>query len=240
MQSVLYSVVAVWGAIALVLAFGAAAITVIGVLLLKKKNTAAGIILSLIGAIGILLSFALIGCICYAFYFMTSIPGYKEAKVEEFNPDGYSGKLATISFPFKGDSVLTESNSDKNLDIRYSSRDGTFKVPAGMHDFSSYEIWATDEKGGKWEASSWKTADFENTINLAEDSKMELLAGPPFTAKLSIKEKSDGTVSFSLNYKDRKGNDFSLLPENRNDGAPGFEVLSASGEKLWSGEFKYG
>ncbi|MFZ2655797.1 MAG: hypothetical protein WAX69_12775 [Victivallales bacterium] len=240
MQFALYSVVAIWGVIALVLTFGAIAIAVLGIIMLKKKNIAAGIILSTVGALGILLSFALIGGICYACYFMKDIPGYKEAKIEEFNPDKYPGKLATISFPFKGESILTETDSKKNIETKYSSKDGTFKVPAGMHDFGSYEIRLADAKGGKWEANSWETSYFENTINLAENASLQILAGPPFIAKLSVKEKSDGTVSFSLNYKDKKGNEFSLYPANTKEDAPGFEVFSASGEKLWSGEFKYG
>mgnify|MGYP001457287930 CR=1 FL=1 len=234
----LYSVLAIWGSIALVFILGVITVTVIGIILLRRKKTAAGIFLTVAGSLGIMSTLALAGLIWYA---ISSVGRYEEYKHEEFNPDTYAGKLGNITLPYKGESYLNERDDKKKQETRYSSKDGKFRIPAGPHDFGYYEICNSDSDGNKWEAYSWKIAGLAKHSVIPEGAKLEINAGPPFIVKISMKESFDGSVSFSLDCKDKEGNEFSLSPARGRDlGAPRFEVLSASGETLWTGDFKYG
>ncbi|GEM_PF-3549755 len=241
MNLALYSIIAVWGLIILAFSFGSIVLAVTGIVLLRKKRIFAGGIVASIGFMGLLFSAMMVVFACYAFYMLKKSPAFNEARIEQFDPSKYTGKTGTIIFPFKGESILTESDPDKNIQTEYSSNDGVFKIPAGSHNFISYELRVSDPKGNRWEACSWDLTDFDDEITLSENSLIELKAGPPFIIKVLVKEKSDGSVSLSFDCRDGRGNEFSLYPaESKSVSSPGFEVFSEAGVKVWSGDFKYG
>ena len=166
--------------------------------------------------------------IIYGIYMASS--QVKSSAVKPFDPTEYKGATGTIILPYKGESALTLRGEKEN--IRLTTADGTFKAPTGDYAVNSYEASSKDEKNVKWTASTYL---YKTKISVKGGSSEELEIGPPFTASIDVKNRSDSQVSMTFNLKDKEGNSYSIY-----NSEPSFQVISQSGDAFWSGKFKFG
>ena len=210
---------------------------VLSILFFRRKNKVAGIIFICIGAFSIV--FPLILSVAFFFCYTFSNSGlfepYKEVK---FSPEEYKGPMATLVFETKCKSELRGTSSEDKTNYVFSSEDGVFKVPIKKM-FYNYSIFKTDNSGKEWKATTF----LHDVVGFSKDSTTSIKSGPPLKSKITISKKSGNEVSLSLNICDAQGNEFRINPlsyDNSDEGSPGFELISPSGEKLWQGQFNYG
>jgi len=168
------------------------------------------------------------GLIIYGFVMAASASRSYSAK--PFDPSQYKGETGSIILPYKGESALTLIG--KGESIRLSTTDGTLKAPTGNYHVSSYEASGKDEKNIKWTASTYL---HKTRLSVTNGSAEQLDIGPPFTASVDVKNKTNNYVSMTFNLKDNAGNLFTIY-----NSEPSFQVLSQSGNILWQGKFQFG
>lgn len=152
-----------------------------------------------------------------------------------------AAKTGTVIMPVVGDASLTlvGSPSSKIGYMMGSSKSGKFAVPVGKYMIASYGCTLADKTGGKWSLNINPSA--------AERSKQTEIK-PNQTIKMEPVKSIDASIDVNQNGKQislslkmlSNGRSCSIMSADGKGEAPGFQVLSKSGDVLMSGKFQYG
>jgi len=166
--------------------------------------------------------------------------GLLAAQIEIFDPAKYTGPAGKIVFPYKGESVLVVQDTQSGKLYRLSTTDGTFAAPAGQYTLLGYQSVAIDENKERWAFYANMATVKTREITVAADGSQDVAAGPPFVASVSVTKGDDGNASLSFNLLGAGGDKCIVRKANTMTDPPGFQVVSAAGEVVWQGQFKYG
>jgi hypothetical protein len=165
--------------------------------------------------------------------------GGDDSKIPVFAANAYKGETATLRAQFSGESSFTAS-CGKQGNLKFSSTNGSFTVPAGSVMIHSYTAVAKDSAGRKWTAHT--TLAFNtNAVDAASGAVRDINLGPPFKASVNMSwSAASDKISMEPVYVDRDGNECELASEPRTASPPHFQFLDSSNNVVWSGAFQYG
>lgn len=157
--------------IMLIILFGWIYLLISGIVRVKREKGGKGRLIG--GAVwGILSVLVLI----YYINLFRGMSGQFEA--EDFNPQEYTGTLGEISIPYKGESFLGLYDTVEGKTIRFTSPDGTFRVPPGDYSVSSWTgtVKRTGEDKSEWtvSASHYSFDRKGKVFTVGENSQVEL------------------------------------------------------------------
>lgn len=160
---------------------------------------------------------------------------------EKFDASNYSGATGKVSLPFEGDVMLQLLDKQNHRVLQCPGKGGMVVVPAGNYQPHQIEAFSKDGAGELWVARSYLGRGGGGQFSLAAAGTHALDVGPPFVARVTTGKGDDGEVEFNFEMSGRGGNQYVVSPSGRSQTAsPAFEVLSANGQVLWRGNFKYG
>lgn len=162
----------------------------------------------------------------------------------EVAPDG--SRLATAVPELKFGQVQSAAGgfqvwlSSKNGVLRVRSDNGQAKVPAGEYRLVMASLTRTDEKGRKWELTSYTRGEPGPPVKVAESGTTELKLGSPLQARAEAYVRGR-EVSFGLQLTDAAGLPLSnLTVDGQRPPAPRLRIRSAAGKEIGCYDFHYG
>ncbi len=161
---------------------------------------------------------------------------------QTFDAASYQGETGQVILSWRGPCDLTAWGSNGSNMLTLHSDTGTVTAPAGPLRVSSWTLTATDERGRDWSLTgrpSYAGQMSGGTLNVSAAQPVQLSVGPPLTARVVV-DSSPGADELSMGFEltDRGGASYTI--SGGEGDAPGFEVLDASGQVVWSGDFEYG
>jgi len=229
-----YVGVAIAVLVAAVLLLGWLVPLIAGLVMMRRRQQPAGVVLTVIGAVWGVLGLLILGLSIFAY---TQFP--KATKLETFDPAHYAGRMGTVNVPYKGEGSLTISERGKARRLKLTTTNGAFRLPAGSYQLLQYEAVGRDRANTKWTASAGLSGR-TSTLTVAGDSTQDLDVGPPLKAKVAAQTRSGNMASLDLKLTGRGGDQYMLSKGTGGGGAPRFQVLSPTGQVLWQGQFAYG
>jgi len=161
-------------------------------------------------------------------------------KMVTFDPATYKGKTGQIVTPLKGDVSLNllKSGEDTRFElVEIKGQDGKFVVPTG-----DYRVMSCDQAivrdGTTWDISH-NALPSSQKLAVTPGSKSELNIGPPYTASIKVDSIHNKKLNLSLAITGHSGEKCSIVNQSTSK-APGFQILSKSGDVLQEGTFEYG
>lgn len=152
-----------------------------------------------------------------------------------------SAKTGTVIMPVAGDASLTLVGGEDSK-IGYmigSSKTGKFAVPAGKYMIASYGCTLADKDGGKWVVNvTPSAAERSKQTEIKPNEIIKMAPVKSIDASIEVNQNGD-QVSMSLKMLSN-GRSCSIMSADGKSEAPGFKVLSKSGDVLMSGKFQYG
>lgn len=166
-----------------------------------------------------------------------------QPKYEFFNADKYTGKLGKITLPYEGTSslLLRKVQNGKLGDfLVVQGKEQSVGVPVGTYRLMNYSLTVTDEAKGKWTIYGGPTSEAKaRLIEVKEGGSIRLQTGEPLTASIKVTE-AGSNVNMSFQMIGSNGDKCTIMRVDGKAEQPGFQVLSASGDVLMSGNFAYG
>lgn len=163
--------------------------------------------------------------------------------VQEMAKAAKSAKTGTIILPYEGQGnvvLLPGPGSKSSGYMQASCKTNKLTVPVGSYIIAQYVSVVTDKDGAPWSVTCTRGFDPSakaSEIKQGEDIKFE--SSEPFTASIDAKQDGD-KLNLSLAIADASGKKCTVQRTDGKGEAPGFQVLSESGEVLMSGKFAYG
>lgn len=162
----------------------------------------------------------------------------------EAAPDG--SRLATAVPDLKFGQVQSAAGafqvwlSSKDGVLRVRAENGQAKVPAGEYRLVMTLLAQTDEKGRKWELTSYSRGEPGPPVKVTESGITELKLGAPLQARAEAYVQGR-EVSFSLQLTDAAGLPLSnLTVDGQRPAAPKLRIHSAAGKEIGCYDFHYG
>lgn len=161
---------------------------------------------------------------------------------QTFDAASYQGETGQVTLPWRGPCELTAMQESGGGMLSVKSDTGALTVPAGRLQVMSWTLKATDNRGREWSLTgrpSYEGHDARSTLNVSRAQPVELSVGPPLTARVVV-DSNPGASELSLDFEltDRGGASYTL--SGPGGSPPGFEVVDAAGQVVWSGDFEYG
>lgn len=159
-----------------------------------------------------------------------------------FDADRAQGETGQIIIPWDGPCKLSVWPDGEHQLLVLRSDSGVLTAPAGRLQVLSWELTATDERGRKWSATGrparGASADTFR-LNVSPDQPVRLYVGPPLVARVVLRRGGSPELAImDFQLTDRAGAQYTISGgANR---PPGFEVVNAAGQVVWSGDFEYG
>jgi len=209
---------------------------VIGIKRVKTRQGGVGLVVlgGVWGFFGVLGS--LVGCL--AFFGFRSME--RASECTDFDPSSYEGATGTIVALGEGELTLRVRSSRTGEQYVLRGTNGVLVAPAERLAVARYRLSSAGSDGITWQASAYSFNSDSRTITVPEKGRVELKIGPPLCTKVETRPFSDGRRSFDLSITGRGGNRFTVRAHGKKSILPGFEVLSDTGEVVWSGKFAYG
>jgi hypothetical protein len=207
---------------------------IVGIRLLRSGQRASGLVLTIIGGIWAIPS--ILGMLAVGVYWTSMRSNYE---VKDFKSAEYRGATGVVRTPYRGSCTLMAARRGEREQVRYASDSGTFAMPVGTYTLQSFTVSAKAPAGQTWDGTSRLYTRSHGTFEVKRDAPQELRVGPPYTAQISVSERS-GKAYLSLTCKDSGGYDAVIQQTGRSTGAPGFEIINKAGATLFSGKFAFG
>jgi hypothetical protein len=207
----------------------------------KNQPGARGLLVfaSIWGTLTILIAASLVGLGFFGSRISSDYVSGDDSEVPVFEAVAYKGETATLRTAFPGDSSLTATCGMLG-NMKFSSTNGSFTVPAGSVLIHSYQAVVKDPEGRTWTART-RLASNTNALDVAPGTVRDIRHGPPLTAsvKVSLSGVSD-EIEMEPIYADRDGNGCTLSCEPQPTAAPRFQLIDPDNRVVWSGDFQYG
>jgi heme/copper-type cytochrome/quinol oxidase subunit 2 len=160
----------------------------------------------------------------------------------EFAAASYKGGLAKIKLSNVAEAKLS-ADCGKNGNLKFSTSNGVFEVPAGKVNITAYEATARDKDNHKWTEQihyySWRGQT--NSLNLDEGATRDLAIGTSLKAAVQVTWSAiSDNISMRPMVNDEAGNEVSLISEDRARDVPSFQAFDIDGKEVWNGKFQYG
>jgi len=211
---------------------------VVGIVRSRRGKGGVGCIV--LGGVWGFLALCLLGFVCFVWF------SFSQARTawqpQTFDPAVHTGALGRIEFPHGGDAVLTLQHGgtpDGSAYLQLNATDGVAVAPAGELSIWSCDLKHKDADGNTWQASCYNPKGESGKLTVPTNGVACVALGPPLEARIKTRAMAEGKRSFDLKITGPHGNKFSVRAEGHGR-APGFEVLNAAGETVWTGKFAYG
>ena len=152
---------------------------------------------------------------------------------QEFNPDTYTGAVATVEFPYTGEG---------NINLTVYPENGTpyrWHVPAV--DTNRMVIPAGEYRSAylsvQLEGGVSLGINFDSSFTVAQDEVFAFPGGFPLVASIDVYKRTGDELSLDFNLADSAGNRVTYRDREKK---MGFEALSPDGEQFWRGDFEWG
>lgn len=154
-----------------------------------------------------------------------------------FDPAKYRGQTGKIILSIKGPAMAMLVERDKTGRRTYyelNSKSGTFLAPVGAFQLAGYMVYAPkqDKRGAPMLTGRYEK---EPLVRVSGGRTCRITVGPPLTASAKVTQ-TGKTVTIDLLMRGRGGERCTAYGKE----APGFRILSKSGQLLQQGKFKYG
>lgn len=205
---------------------------IVGIKMMRGPKRSGGIVLLVIGILWGLPS--ILGMVLAGMFWSGARSSFE---LKDFNPAKFTGAMGVIQTSAPGPCRVVLKPQAQKVSGRYTSTDGSFKVPVGSYRVEQFALQATDEKGKQWEAIT--AYPLKTSLSVTEQTPVALKVGPPYRAKIKVEHYAT-MERLSLEYTDASGADVSFKQGGTTPPAPSFQILDKSGKVCHSGRFAYG
>jgi len=209
-------------------------VLITGILIIKKKKSTIGKIITAIGGLwGVfsVIAFALVAILLLVFSSIKNNYNY-----QEFQPGNYTGQTGRLVLPEQSSVTGFFINNDNNSNIRVSSDNGDLLMPVGSYILKHLQL--TNKDSTNWTAMVYPIGT-KAIVKIKSEPPTEYRIGLPFNAAVNSRKNKKGQYSFSFKLTDCNGNKASITRSSGNK-VPAFELLDQDGKSLWRQKFQYG
>lgn len=162
------------------------------------------------------------------------------AEAKAFNAAVHAGPKGLIRTACTGATTLVVHDEASGGSLRLESANGVIAAPAGTMRLQQFTTSATGADGTTWTAACYNFGRDLQTVDVASNGTTDVALGPPYRAEVTTSRLVDGKQAFDLKFTGAGGSRVSLYVQAVHRKPLQFEVLDASGSRVWSGNFEYG
>jgi hypothetical protein len=157
---------------------------------------------------------------------------------QEFNPETYTGEVATVELPYTGNGNLYLYPADSvsrhwMIVIQATNR---VVIPAGDYE----RAWLSVGLSLSEEVTllgSHLSCDFDTPFSVEQDGEFVFSGGFPLVASVEAEKRIGDQISLDFKMVDSAGNAVTVSNQDRKIG---FEALTSDGVPFWADDFEWG